>query len=81
MNANLYDPRLAENSKNYNKDIQKKKEELQIKIHENEILENLKNLVGPSFIFCIYICSYLTIKLYFSMKYPFRKKLIIFYSV
>ncbi len=47
MNANIYDTQ-----RNASKELQKRKEDLQIKSHENEILENLKNLVGPSFIFC-----------------------------
>lgn len=47
MNANVYDTH-----RNANKELQKRKEDLQIKVNENEILENLKNLVGPSFILC-----------------------------
>lgn len=52
MNASYYNSQRAQDSKEQIRETQKRKEELYIKMNENEILENLKNLVGPSFIFC-----------------------------
>jgi len=58
MSASLYDNnRDFHNNRANNKEFEKRKEDLQIKLNENEILENLKNLVGPSFILCKYFIN------------------------
>ena len=58
MNSNFYDSdknkeiSAEERKRMITKEMQRKKEDLHIHVSENETFENLRNLVGPSFIVC-----------------------------